>query len=367
MPMAQPGRGAEDDQAKEGSALRAAARALEPGGLLPAGDATGLRPAPTSPAIRLRSFWRPSGPAAERNPRGLAEEVAASLRRPSRVRATPYEQHDVQALGLRLRYVSVGPTEPGAQGQPLLLIHGHTSRIEEYDALIPYLARHHRVLACDLPGCGYSEKPWDRPYSLSLYEDVLLAFLDALGIQEANLAGGSLGGNLALRLGHKVPDRFGRLVAWAPAGAWRRAPKAAHLVRALGGPALFWPSLWGQSRFWYEKRWPGRQDALRESFDYYREVACRGFIRMYWEVAADQLAQSHFDYAHEIRQPTLLAWGDRDHGMNIGAGVRRLERLIPKATLRVFEGARHSLANEIPEDLAGAANEFLLADAPLAL
>ena len=120
--------------------------------------------------------------------------------------------------------------------------------------------------------------------------------------------------------------------------------------------------MWGQSRFWYEKSWPGRQDALRETFEYYREVACPGFIRMYWDVAADQLAQSHFHYAHEIRQPTLLAWGDRDHGLNMGVGVKRLSELIPNASLTVFEGARHSLANEIPEALARAANEFLLSE-----
>jgi alpha-beta hydrolase superfamily lysophospholipase len=33
---------------------------------------------------------------------------------------------------------------------------------------------------------------------------------------------------------------------------------------------------------------------------------------------------------------------------------------MPQARLQVFEGARHSLANEIPEKLARAANDFLL-------
>lgn len=265
-------------------------------------------------------------------------------------------------MGLRLRYIDVGPTDPHRPGMPLLLIHGHTSRIEEYDDLVPHLAVHHRVLVCDLPGCGYSDKPPGRAYTLRLYEDVLLAFLDALGVDEAYVAGGSLGGNLVLRLGHRVPDRFGRLVAWAPAGAWRPARAVGRAMRALGNGVLFWPAVWGQSRFWYEKSWPGRKNALRETFEYYREVSCRGFVRMYWDVAADQISHSHFDYAHEIRQPTLLAWGDRDNGLNMGAGVKRLSQIMPQASLRIFEGARHSLANEIPEQLARAANDFLLAD-----
>ena len=282
------------------------------------------------------------------------------LRRPVRVRATPHEQKDLEVLGLRLRYIDVGPTDPESPGLPLLLIHGHTSRIEEYDDLVPHLAEHHRVLVCDLPGCGYSDKPHRQRYTLRLYEDVLLAFLDSLGIEQAYVAGGSLGGNLVLRLGHREPDRFRRLVAWAPAGAWRPARRVGQVMRAVGNGTLFWPVVWGQSRFWYEKAWPGRAEALRETFAYYREVSCRGFHRMYWDVAADQIAQSHFGYAHEIHQPVLLAWGDRDHGLNMGEGVKRLHELIPNARLQVFEGARHSLANEIPKKLADVANDFLL-------
>lgn len=282
-----------------------------------------------------------------------------SLPRPLMVRATPHEQRDVEVLGLRMRYIDVPAREPEGAGLPLLLIHGHTSRIEEYDDLIPYLCQHHRVLVCDLPGCGYSDKPFRR-YDLAFYEDVLLAFLDRLGVQQAHVAGGSLGGNLTLRLGHRHPDRFPRLVAWAPAGAWEPARRVGRLLRALGNRALFWPVVWGQSRFWYERSWPGREQALKETFRYYKEVACRGFVRMYWDVAADQLAQSHFAYAHEIRQPTLLMWGDKDHGLNMGVGVKRLSELIPRSTLTVFEGARHSLANEVPERVGTAASAFLL-------
>ena len=282
------------------------------------------------------------------------------LQRPLKVRSTPYVQKDLEVLGLRLRYIDVPALEPREPNIPLLLIHGHTSRIEEYDDIVPYLSRYHRVLVCDLPGCGYSDKPHQRRYTLRLYEDVLLAFLDALGVQKAYVAGGSLGGNLVLRLGHRIPDRFQRLVAWAPAGAWRAARWKGHALRYLGNGVLFWPTVWGQSRFWYAKNWPGRKQALAETFAYYREVSCRGFHRMYWDVAADQLAQSHFGYAHEIQQPTLLVWGDRDHGLNMGKGVKRLKELIPNSQLRVFEGARHSLASEVPQALAEEANGFLL-------
>lgn len=262
---------------------------------------------------------------------------------------------------MRLRYIDVGPTEPDADpGPPLLLVHGHVSRIEEYDEIVAPLARRHRVLVPDLPGCGYSDKP-NQPYSLQTYEDALLGFLDRLGVGTARVGGGSLGGNLTLRLGHRVPDRFTQLAAWAPAGAWQPARMVADVGKAIGraaGRALFWPFVWVQSRYWYEARWPGRGAMLKDHFAYYREVMSPGFARMYFEVAFDQFLHTHFAYAERIAQPTLLGWGDQDHGLRMGEGVKQLAKMIPRSELKVFPGARHSLANEVPEALASTMGEF---------
>ena len=281
--------------------------------------------------------------------------------RPRSVRTTPFEQRDLRVLDLRIRYIDEGPREPPQDGRAapvVVLIPGHTSRIEEYDGLVPVLSRHHRVLVLDFPGSGYADKP-DREYSLALYEDTLVAMLDALGISRAQLAGGSLGGNLVLRLGHRFPGRFERLAPWAPGSAWVASPRVGRALRAIRGYALFWPIVWVQSRYWYRSDWSGRNAALADTFAYYREVMGPGFVRMYFEMAADQVERSLFDIAREIRQPVWLGWGDQDNGANMGAGVARLAKLLPRCELRVFPGARHSLAAEIPDDLAAALEEFL--------
>jgi pimeloyl-ACP methyl ester carboxylesterase len=84
-----------------------------------------------------------------------------------------------------------------------------------------------------------------------------------------------------------------------------------------------------------------------------------GFIKMYWGIVADLLAHSLFDPAPEIGQPTLLLWGDEDHGGGMGKGVARLHELLPNCELHVFPGARHSLEAEIPADLAAAILSWL--------
>jgi len=180
--------------------------------------------------------------------------------------------------GVRLRYVDVRPARE--DDLPVLLIHGHGSRLEEYEDLVPHLGRGRRVLVPDLPGSGYSDKPLRR-YDLTFLEDSLLGFLDGVGVDRAHLAGGSLGGNLALRLARRAPDRFPRIAAWAPAGAWRPLRGWAMFGRVMRRLRfMFWPSLWVQARFWYRRNWPGREVALREAFRYYGEVYMVAYRRM---------------------------------------------------------------------------------------
>jgi pimeloyl-ACP methyl ester carboxylesterase len=268
----------------------------------------------------------------------------------------------VDVDGMRLRYLDTDPAGDGASAAasagslPLLIIPGHTARIEGFLAMVPALAAAHRVLVLDCPGSGESDKP-DRPYDLRFYEDTLIAFLDHLGIRQAIPVGGSLGGNLVLRLGHRFPDRFPRLVLWAPGSAWKAKPVLAWLTRNVVGSkllrqAVFWPVVKTQSRFWYSPDHPDRERELDETFAYYRRVMGPGFLAMYWGMAADQLGRSLFDLAPAIAQPTRLMWGDQDNGAQMGKGVARLHQLLPDNELHVFPGRRHSLEAECPADLA---------------
>jgi pimeloyl-ACP methyl ester carboxylesterase len=132
-----------------------------------------------------------------------------------------------------------------------------------------------------------------------------------------------------------------------------------RFLGALWMRVLFWPIVWVQSRFWYEPTWQGREGALVEAFQHYREVHDPAFVRMYFDLAREQLTTSLFPIAPAIRQPTLVLWGDRDLALGMGDGVKRLVGLLPNGRLRVFRGARHSLANEVPDQLALEMDGFL--------
>lgn len=282
--------------------------------------------------------------------RRLYHDITPS--RPPLAMATPFDQKDVVVQGYRLRYIDEG------SGPCLLGVHGHTSRIEEYDEITKILKQNFRVLIPDLPGSGYSDKP-DREYSMDFYVGILEDFLDARGVDKCYLFGFSQGGNAVMRLALRSPERFPRIVVGAPGGAWEAKPYLATAMRVFGGPALFQPVVRIQSYYWFREGWRERDERMRLNFAYYDEVLSPGFVRMYWEIAADQVGSSLFDFAAEVRQPTLLLVGSEDRALGVDKGIRRLQAIMPHAELRVFDGVGHALAAEVPREVAMAMVVFL--------
>ncbi len=103
-------------------------------------------------------------------------------------------------------------TEAGA-GPPLLLLHGFTGSAVEWHAQFPAFAAVRWVILPDLIGHGASEAPHDPArYTMEYCVADLLAMLDQLGIERADVLGYSLGGRVALQLAAAAPERIQRLV-----------------------------------------------------------------------------------------------------------------------------------------------------------
>ena len=120
--------------------------------------------------------------------------------------------------GIRIHY-----TDDGA-GPPVVLVHGLTSSAERnwrrpgvIDALV---AAGRRVIAIDCRGHGESDKPHDpAAYAGTRMGDDVVALMDHLGIETADLAGYSMGGMIAASLLARRPERFRRVII-AGVGDW---------------------------------------------------------------------------------------------------------------------------------------------------
>jgi 2-hydroxy-6-oxonona-2,4-dienedioate hydrolase len=98
------------------------------------------------------------------------------------------------------------------QGHPLVLVHGSgpaSGGWSTFCHIIPGLSERFRVLAIDMPGWG---KSTPAPFDAARQADDLASFLDALGIENAALAGNSLGGMAVVRLAMDHPERVSHMI-----------------------------------------------------------------------------------------------------------------------------------------------------------
>jgi 3-oxoadipate enol-lactonase len=261
----------------------------------------------------------------------------------------------VQVDGLSINYDVQG------EGDPLLLIPYLSADHACYAFQLPAYTEHFSCIAIDLPGTGESDKPAG-PYSTDAYADQVDAFLGAIGVEQAHVAGVSLGAGVAMHLAARHPGRVRSLSlhsAWDRSDAYlktcvemwralaRSLPTVADMV--IGGifPFCFTPEMYAER--------PEVVDALVD------------FVRGRPAQPLDAfLAQSEAALAHDVSPmlgqidaPALITFGARD----LVCSPRFAEPLtsgIAGSELVVFDHLLHAGLHEDPETFNRTTLEFLL-------
>lgn len=157
---------------------------------------------------------------------GLLAFTAASVRRVEA--ALPPLGRFVDVPGARLHVVEKG------QGPPVLLVHGLGGQLQHFTyALVDRLAEHHRVVAVDRPGSGYSVRAPGAAAGPNAQADVLAALIAALQLGQPVVAGHSLGGTIALALAQRHPRQVAALALIAPLTRAPASPPAAFASLAI--------------------------------------------------------------------------------------------------------------------------------------
>jgi magnesium chelatase accessory protein len=105
----------------------------------------------------------------------------------------------------RLHYLEQG------SGQPLVLLHSNGASAFQYEEVMAGFAARWRVLALDMPGHGDSDRITAHT-SIEKYAQAVVAFLDALKIDRAAVAGDSVGGSICLALSRDHGKRMQAVV-----------------------------------------------------------------------------------------------------------------------------------------------------------
>jgi pimeloyl-ACP methyl ester carboxylesterase len=113
------------------------------------------------------------------------------------------------------KYITLSNTniyyEEYGSGLPLLLFHGGFGSIQDFQKVIPKLAKHFRVIAVDSPGHGRSEQA--DTLSFDIMADYYSNMIDLINLDSVNIIGYSDGGITALLLAEKRPDKVKKIIA----------------------------------------------------------------------------------------------------------------------------------------------------------
>ncbi|HEV8151447.1 MAG TPA: alpha/beta hydrolase [Solirubrobacteraceae bacterium] len=274
---------------------------------------------------------------------------------------------DVGEARLRVRH--------GGSGPPVVLLHGHPRTHTTWHRVAPLLACAHTVVCPDLRGYGRSQGPVTtadhEPYSKRAMARDVRALMEVLGHRRFAVAGHDRGAYVAFRLAMDAPEAVSRLAVMDAvpiadaldrcdatfASAWWHW----FFLAQTGRPAEDWINR--DPGAWYAAD-PDRMGAANHA-DWREAIHDPATVHA---MAEDYRAGLGIDAAHDradraagrrVACPTLVAWSVHDD----------LEDLYgdPLAIWRAWapdvRGARidsgHHMAEEAPEQLAGALGEFL--------
>src|ERR1700726_3048386 len=278
--------------------------------------------------------------------------IAASVGRPpAAIALTQQGKKDMNRVkmkvGTAIYYKDWG------SGHPVVFSHGWPLTADAWDAQMIFLGQHgHRVIAHDRRGHGRSSQSWNGN-EMDTYADDLAKLIETLDLKNATLVGHSTGGGEVARyIGrHGSSKRVSKavLIASVPPLMLKTKNNPGGLpisvfdnIRAgvVADRSQFFKDL---SLPFYGYNRPGAKvsEGVRNSF--WLQGMMAGFPAAYFCIKAF----SETDLTEDLKRidvPTLILHGDDDQIVPIGASAMLSSKIVKDATLKIYPGAPHGLA-----------------------
>jgi len=268
----------------------------------------------------------------------------------------------IDVNGVRTRYWAAGEN-----GSAVVLIHGFGGFVETWAYNISPLAGLHRVYAMDLLGFGQTDKkPLVR--DLNILVRFIKDFMAALNIENASLAGNSLGGGLALQFSLDYPEKVDKLVLVANAGMGREVcsefracflpvmdglftRQSKNGLSRLLSVLVYNPALISPEFHWISNKYNTSDGAPKSLLS-----ALTAGINLFGQKST--LIRPLLERLNTVKAPTLVIWGKDDHVIPVShAGIAAGH--IPGARLELFDNCGHMPQFEYPEKFNKLVLDFL--------
>jgi pimeloyl-ACP methyl ester carboxylesterase len=233
-------------------------------------------------------------------------------------------------------------------GRPLVLLHGGGSTLNTtFGRIMPALAKTHKLIAVELQAHGHTGDR-DAPETFAQDAADVVELLEQLDIQKADVFGFSNGGQTALELGMRYPQKVGKLVI------------ASAFYKRSAVPAGFWDGFAGATlsnmpKIYQDEYLKITNDPARLQNMFNKDVQR---MRLFKDWTDDEIKS--------IQAPSLIVIGDRD--LPFPEHAVEMHRLMPNSRLAILPGNHGSYMGEamspdpnsrVPELFAALLQEFL--------
>jgi poly(3-hydroxyalkanoate) depolymerase len=261
----------------------------------------------------------------------------------------------VDVDGVRLR------TSIRGSGRPLLIITGLGASLDLAEPFERELtARGVQAISFDAPGVGQSTA-YRWPRRMRGVARTVDRILQALGYDQVDVLGISLGGVIAQQLAYQAPHSVRRLVLAATGPGLGGVPGSPGVLLALATPRRYYQPD-------YYRRIAGRlyggearrdPDALLHGSvaRFIQRPSIRGYLGQLYAISG----WTSLPWLGKLRQPTLVLAGDDDPIVPLVNG-RILAHCIPQARLHIVRGGGHLFLLERPAQLAAVVADYLTAE-----
>jgi len=249
---------------------------------------------------------------------------------------------------------------PGHGAETVIYLHGLFSSSATWKKVLASAAGGRPAIAVDLPGFGYSDRPWPYDYTVGGQAQALLRFLDVRGIERIACAGSSLGGAVCLIAAAARPQRVRALVLVDAASPRSRVPWNFRLLRVSGIGELEM-ELFTRPVMEVALRWRLYAHSDRVTVetidDWWTPIKVPGTRRAAL-VAVRSSSRGYENLLERIQTPALVLWGKEDRLLPPEEGFR-LSSSLRDSRLLVLPDIGHLPQEEAPEEFSRAVSQFL--------
>jgi 2-hydroxymuconate-semialdehyde hydrolase len=243
---------------------------------------------------------------------------------------------------------------------PVVMLHGSGPGVTawaNWNKLFPLLSEHYRVVAPDMVGFGYTDRPEGLTCNMNAWVQQTVDLLDALKLGRVHLVGNSFGGALALAVAVKYPERVDKLVL-------------------MGSMGVTFPITYGLDRVWGYTPSLDNMKELLDIFAYNRKIVSDDLAKLRYESSILPGFQESFSalfpaprqqgveamagnegYLRTVRHQTLIIHGREDRVIPLETSLK-LIRLLENAQLHIFGKCGHWTQIERTKEFAELLKNF---------